>query len=182
MARFRFRCRASVGGSRSDWSGRPRRPLGRNAPTPPDPEKPVAFAGEASKMARSISRRRAAMSSPNDPQRSGPTPFTAAERELIRAEFRARGGQPYPLDDRIWLHRWAAGPQKGQPKLSRTAIRTLLERGLLEIVDPPGRLPFARFTRTGLDALRHMARDRRSLPPDPYAHLLAKLDAKLGPE
>ena len=41
------------------------------------------------------------------------------------------------------------------------------------------------FARTGyhrgLDALRRMARDRRSLPPDQYAHLLAELDAKLGP-
>ena len=122
------------------------------------------------------------MPSPADPQRPDPTPFTAAERHLIRTEFRARGGQTDPLDDGIWLHRWAGGPLKGQPKLSRTAIRTLLARGLVEIVDPPGRLPFARFTDAGLLALRHMARDRRSLPPDQYAHLLAELDAKLGPE
>ena len=106
-------------------------------------------------------------------------PFAAAERRPIRAEFRARGGQTYPLDDGLWLHRWTAGPQKGQPTLDRTAIRTLLERGPIEIVDPPGRLPFARFTRAGLDALRRMARDRRTLPPDPYAHRLAELDAKL---
>ena len=122
------------------------------------------------------------MPSPADPRRPDPAPLTAAERGLIRSEFRARGGQTDPLDDGIWLHRWAAGPRKGQPKLSRTAIRTLLERGLIEIVDPPGRVPFVRFTRAGLLALRHMARDRRSLPPDRYAHLLAELDAKLGPE
>ena len=122
------------------------------------------------------------MPSPTAPQRPDPTPFTAAERGLIRAEFRARGGQTYPLDDGIWLHRWAAGPHQGQPKLSRTAIRTLLARGLVEIVDPPNRLPFARFTDAGLRALRQMARDRRSLPPDQYAHLLAELEAKLGPE
>ena len=121
------------------------------------------------------------MPSPADPRHPDPAPFTAAERSLIRSEFRVRGGQTYPLDDGIWLHRWAGGPHKGQPKLSRTAIRTLLERGLVEIVDPPGRLPFARFTDAGLLALRHMARDRRSLPPDEYAHLLAELDAKLGP-
>lgn len=122
------------------------------------------------------------MSPPIAPQPADPAPFTAAERSLIRSEFRAHGGQTYPLDDGIWLHRWAGGPHKGQPKLNRTAIRTLLERGLVEIVDPPGRLPFARFTDAGLLALRHMARDRRSLPPDQYAHLLAELDAKLGPE
>jgi len=122
------------------------------------------------------------MPSPSDPQHPDPTPFTAAERSLIRSEFRARSGQTYPLDDGIWLHRWAAGPQKGQPKLSRTAIRTLLARGLVEIVDLPNRLPFARFTDAGLRALRHMARDRRSLPPDQYAHLLAELEAKRGPE
>jgi hypothetical protein len=121
------------------------------------------------------------MPPPADPQHPDPTPFTAAERSLIRSEFRARGGQTDPLDDGIWLHRWAAGPLKGQPKLNRTAIRTLLERGLVEIVDPPGRLPFARFTRAGLEGLRHMARDRRSLPPDERAHLLAELEAKLGP-
>jgi hypothetical protein len=117
-----------------------------------------------------------------DPASAAPAgPFTAAERRPIRSEFRARSGQTDPLDDGLWLHRWAGGPQQGQPKLDRTAIRTLLERGLIEVVDPPGRLPFARFTRAGLDALRRMARDRRSLPPDPYAHRLAELDAKLGP-
>ena len=122
------------------------------------------------------------MPSPADPRHPDPAPFTAAERGLIRSEFRVRGGQTDPLDDGIWLHRWAGGPRKGQPKLSRTAIRTLLERGLVEIVDLPNRLPFARFTDAGLLALRHMARDRRSLPPDEYAHLLAELDAKRGPE
>lgn len=121
------------------------------------------------------------MPSPADPRRPDPAPLTAAERGLIRREFRARGGQTYPLDDGIWLRRWAGGPLKGQPKLSRTAIRTLLERGLVEIVDPPGRVAFARFTRAGLEALRQMSRDRRSLPPDQYGHLLAELDAKLGP-
>ena len=79
--------------------------------------------------------------SPTDPQPADPAPFTAAERRLIRAEFRARGGQTDPLDDGIWLHRWAAGPHQGQPKLDRTAIRTLLERDLIEIVDPPDRSP-----------------------------------------
>lgn len=122
------------------------------------------------------------MPTPADPRRPDSAPFTAAERELIRSEFRARGGQTYPLDDGIWLHRWAGGPQKGQPKPGRTAIRTLLERGLVEIVDLPNRLPFARFTDAGLLALRRMARDRRSLPPDRYAHLLAELDAEPGPE
>ena len=121
------------------------------------------------------------MPPPADPRRPDPAPFTAAERGLIRAEFRARGGQTYPLDDGIWLRRWAGGPLKGQPKLSRAAIRTLLERGLVEIVDPPNRVPFARFTGAGLLALRQLARDRRSLPPDQYAHLLAELEAKLGP-
>jgi len=122
------------------------------------------------------------MPSPADPRRPDPAPLTAAERGLIRQKFRARGGQTCPLDDGIWLRRWAGGPRKGQPKLGRAAIRMLLERGLVEIVDPPGRLPFARFTRAGLEALRQMAKDRRSLPPDEYGHLLAELDAKLGPE
>lgn len=149
---------------------------------PAGPEKPVAFAGEAFKMARPITRQLVAMPTPTDPQPADPNPFTAAERSLIRREFRVRGGQTYPLDDGIWLHRWVGGPLKGQPKLSRTAIRTLLERGLIEIVDPPGRVAFARFTRAGLEALRQMSKDRRSLPPDQYAHLLAELGAKLGPE
>ena len=121
------------------------------------------------------------MSSPTDPQHADPAPFTAAERLPIRSECRARCGQTDPLDEGLWLHRWAAGPHQGQPTLDRTAIRTLLERDLIEIVDPPGRLSFARFTQAGLDALRRMAQDRRLLPPDPYAHRLAELDAKLGP-
>ena len=109
-------------------------------------------------------------------------PFGALGEDLIGVLGRAVGDRQAPLDDGIWLHRWAGGPHKGQPKRSRTAIRTLLERGLVEIVDLPNRLPFARFTDAGLLALRHLARDRRSLPPDQYAHLLAELDAKLGPE
>ncbi len=32
------------------------------------------------------------MPSPPDPQRADPAPFTAAERELIRSEFRVTGG------------------------------------------------------------------------------------------
>ena len=67
--------------------------------------------------------------------------FTAAERRLIRSEFRARGGQTYPLDEGIWLHRWAAGPHQGQPKLEPDrdphAAGTRLDRGRRSAGSPP---------------------------------------------
>jgi hypothetical protein len=100
--------------------------------------------------------------------------FTAAERDLIRLEFMTRHGGFRSLSDGIFLYRWASGPHKGRPKLRKT-IQSMLNRGLVEIVDPENAFPYARFTAAGIEALRAMARDRQSLPPDKYGHLIEEL-------
>lgn len=108
-----------------------------------------------------------------------PDRFTANERDLIRTEFMARWGQTPSLQDGIRLHRWVTGPHQGQPKLN-APVRSMLARGLVDIVEPDGRLPVARFTAAGLEALRAMARDRRLLPPATYGHLLEELEDLSG--
>lgn len=109
-----------------------------------------------------------------------PSPFTTAERELIRTQFMGRFGGLPSLADGIWLRTWHAGPQAKEPKIPR-AVASLLERGLVEI--GPGRYgPCARFTPAGLDALRIMARDRRALDPKQYAHIRQELGMDGGDE
>jgi hypothetical protein len=103
-----------------------------------------------------------------------PERFTAKERDRIRTEFMSRWGQTPSLRAGIVLPRWVTGPNQGQPKLN-APVRSMLARGLVEIVEPEGRLPVARFTAAGVEALRAMARDRRFLPPDEYGHLLEEL-------
>ena len=63
----------------------------------------------------------------------------------------------------------------GQPKLP-PAVRTMLERGLVEIrCDPRSRLPYVFFTEAGVTALRQLARDRRALDPVRFAHIRREL-------
>lgn len=102
--------------------------------------------------------------------------FTAKERDLIRFEFIARWGQAPSLSEGISLHRWASGPHKGKPKLIK-AVQSMLDRGLVEIVDPTHAVAYARFTAAGIEALRAMSRDQRLLPPDKYGHLIEELQA-----
>ena len=83
--------------------------------------------------------------------------FTAPERDLLRREFHTRFGQDPLVADGIMLRTWRGGPNAGQPKLP-PAVRTLLERGLVE-VRTDGRWPTAQFTETGLAALREHVRD-----------------------
>ena len=59
-----------------------------------------------------------------------PSPFSAAERELIRHEMGLRFGQYPSLADGLFLRTWRAGPSKGEPKIP-PAVRSLLERGLV---------------------------------------------------
>jgi len=104
-----------------------------------------------------------------------PSPFTAPERELIRREFSLHFGAYPSLTDGIFLRTWRAGPQTGQPKLP-PAVRTMLERGLVEIrCDPRSRLPYVFFTEPGVTALRQLARDRRALDPVRFAHIRREL-------
>ncbi len=100
--------------------------------------------------------------------------FTPVERELIRRQFGSGWGEPRRLSEGLWLHRWASGPHKGQPKLGK-AVQSLLARGLVEIVDPERGLPSAQFTTAGLEALRAMAADPRQLDPGRFGQLLADL-------
>ena len=104
-----------------------------------------------------------------------PESFTAKERDLIRTEFMVRWGQAPSLREGIFLRCWVGGPYKGKPKLN-TAVRSMLEHGLVEIIEPEGKLPFARFTAAGIEALRAMARNRTFLPPDKYSHLIEELE------
>jgi len=105
-----------------------------------------------------------------------PESFTAKERDFIRIQFMVRGTWAYSLSEGIFLHRWAAGPHKGKPKL-RKVIQSMLDRGLVEIVDPgENAAAYARFTAAGIEALRAMARNRTFLPPDKYSHLIEELE------
>src|SRR3712207_1142784 len=101
------------------------------------------------------------------------SPFSAAERELIRHEMGLRFGQYPSLADGLFLRTWRAGPQKGEPKIP-PAVQSLLERGLVEV--RPGRYgPRAFFTEAGLAALRLLLRDRRAMDPARFAHLRREL-------
>ena len=80
------------------------------------------------------------------------TPFTTAERALLRFEFLVRFGQAPRLADGMWLRTWRGGPQAGQPKVS-PAVRSMLERGLVTIeIAPPGARAY--FTDAGLAVAR----------------------------
>ena len=116
------------------------------------------------------------------PDDSGaPERFTAKERDLIRREFRARWGGVRSLHEGFFLRRWGGGPQKGTPKVGAT-LRSMLARGLVEIVDPKTGFPCARFTPAGITALRAMAQHGGMLPPDQYGHLIEELETFPDPQ
>jgi hypothetical protein len=98
-----------------------------------------------------------------------PSSFAAPERALIRHEMGQRFGQYPRLEDGLFLRTWRGGPYKGAPKIP-PAVRTMIERGLVEIrVGPRG--PAAFFTEAGLAALRQLLLDRRAMDPARFAHL-----------
>jgi len=102
-----------------------------------------------------------------------PSPFSTAERALLRYEFLARFGQAPSLADGIRLRVWRGGRQAGQPRIPAT-VASMLERGLVEL--EPDRIGVrARFTPAGLAALRLLAQDRRALEPKQYAHIRQEL-------
>ena len=100
--------------------------------------------------------------------------FTVAERALIRSEFMDRYGEAQSLREGIWLRRWVGGPNAGKPKI-KSIVQSMLDRGLVEIVDPGRGIPKARFTAAGIDALRALAANDKHLPPDQYGHLIQEL-------
>ena len=110
-----------------------------------------------------------------------PERFIAKERDLIRREFMVRWGGTRSLHEGFFLRRWGSGPQKGTPKVGAT-IRSMLARGLVEIVDPKPGFPFACFTPAGIAALRAMVQHRGMLPPDQYGHLIEELETFPDPQ
>jgi hypothetical protein len=102
-----------------------------------------------------------------------PSPFTTAERDLIRREMGLHFGQYPSLAEGLLLRSWRGGPQKGEPKLP-PAVRSMLERGLVELrTERSG--PRAFFTEAGFEALRQLLRDRRAMDPTRFAHLRREL-------
>ncbi len=102
-----------------------------------------------------------------------PSPFTAQEREFIRCEMGMRFSQYPSVADGLFLRSWRGGEHKGEPKLP-PAVRTMLERGLVEI--QPGPIGYrALFTEAGLAALRVLLADRRAMDPARFAHLRREL-------
>ena len=108
------------------------------------------------------------MSSPD------PLPFAPAERELIRLEFLPRfGGEPL-LAEGFHLRTWRSGPKAGQPKVPK-AMEGLIARGLVEVAPQSGPFARAHCTPAGLEAVRLLLRDKRSMDPARYAHLRREL-------
>jgi hypothetical protein len=102
-----------------------------------------------------------------------PISFTAQERELIRHEMGIHFSQYPSLADGIFLRSWRGGPQKNQPKIP-PAVRTMMDRGLVEIRNTE-RGPHAFFTEAGLQELRRLLLDGRSMDPARFAHLRREL-------
>ena len=108
-----------------------------------------------------------------------PSPFSAAERALLRLEFMVRFGQAPRLADGIWLRSWRGGPQAGKPKIP-PAVASMLERDLVELA--PARIGArAHFTAAGIAALRVLAQDRRALDPKQYGHIRQELGVDPAP-
>jgi hypothetical protein len=101
--------------------------------------------------------------------------FTSKERDFIRMEFMDRGNWTTSFHQGIILQRWGSGPYKGKPKLKK-AVQSMLDRGLVKIIEPEGRMPYVQFTSAGIKALREMARNRTFLKPsDRYSTLIKEL-------
>jgi hypothetical protein len=102
------------------------------------------------------------------------SPFTLAERDLIRLEIMPRFGQDPDLANGLFLRTWRDGPKKGQPKIPK-AIQSMLDRGLVEIRPNPMGRAAAFFTEAGLDGLRHLLQDRRAMDRERYGYLRREL-------
>jgi hypothetical protein len=110
-----------------------------------------------------------AMSTP----KPAPTPFTAAERDLLRRELCRHFGQDPLIADGLFLRTWRGGERRGQPKIP-PAVQTMLDRGLVTLQITP-RGPRALFTEAGRTALRQLLLDRRAMDPTRFGHLRHEL-------
>ena len=106
--------------------------------------------------------------------------FTGKDRDLIRQEFMDHSGSATSIHNGFRIRRWVAGPNKGQPKVPVT-VGSMLERGLVMIVDPGTGLPQVLFTDAGFQALIEMADDPRAFrPAGRYISVLAEIDKLRG--
>ena len=104
--------------------------------------------------------------------------FTKQDRDLIRLEYMDRFGSAVSIHEGFWLRLWATGPSKGQPKIP-AAVRSMLDRGLVRVVEDGRSLPRVVFTDAGLRALVEMADDARAFrPAGRYTSILVEI-AKL---
>ncbi len=101
--------------------------------------------------------------------------LTREEAAYLRTELLPRFGVAPRLADGILLKSRKSGPLAGSPRLP-PAIKSLAERGLLDVRQPfPGQ-PFRAFwTVSGLEALAEALRDHRTFNTERYAHLRSEL-------
>ena len=107
---------------------------------------------------------------------SADTPtFTKQDRDLIRLEYMDRFGSAASIHEGFWLRRWATGPRKGEPKIP-PAVQSMIDRGLVTVLDKDRGMPLVRFTDAGFRALVEMANGPRAFrPSERYSHLLAEI-------
>jgi len=107
-----------------------------------------------------------------------PPALTREEAAYLRTELLPRFGVTPSLGDGILLRSWKSGPLSGSPRIP-PAIKSLAERGLVDIRQPLPGQPFRAFwTPTGLQSLADAIRDHRSFNPSRYAHLRKELVGK----
>ena len=104
--------------------------------------------------------------------------FTKQDRAIIRLEFTDRFWSPTSIHDGFWLGLWDTGQKRGQTKIPAT-VQSMIDRGLVRVVDDYRGLPRAVFTDAGFRALVAMVEDARTFPQSGrYTSLLVEI-AKL---
>lgn len=104
-----------------------------------------------------------------------PPAFTRDEISYLRNELLPRFGTSPLISEGILLRSWKAGSRAGDPRLP-PAVKTLAERGLIEVRRPSPGQPYRAFwTDPGLRALAQSLRDVRIFDPDRYGDVIAQL-------
>ena len=96
-------------------------------------------------------------------------PFDVRERSWIRRELALHRDRPSDLGDGVLLRSWKNGPGRGTPKIP-PAVHSLMNRGLMEIRSVEGSSR-AFFTAQGIDALRLLVSDERSIDPAEFREM-----------
>ena len=103
-------------------------------------------------------------------------PFTEAELEFLKRRFDVQFGEAPAILDGILLKIWKSGPEKGRPKLP-AAVRSLSARNLMIVISAEGRMPVAKFTDMGLNALRQVLEQNQVFSNARFQHLRSQLRA-----